>query len=571
VLVDAVEVASAMASASGEFVALFTLPPSEAPRLMTLRMRLADGRQIASVDQVVLAPGDIAPPDVAVAEAAAEPTAVTEAAQTDVAQAEAAQAEAAPTEAPRTDTAPTDEAGTEEATAEAAPADTTSPPVPEGAAVDPTPDTPEVSDPAPVVVATDDAPAAAEESPALAEAADVPPVATPAPPAAPEPSARPEPEPEPEPQPEPEMAAILLGPEGVRVLQPGRRAAEGEMRPVSIDAISYTATGAVQMAGRGMPGAVVRLYLDNRALVDFPVAADGGWGGVLPEVVPGIYTLRADQIDADGKVTARFETPFQRETLEALAAASGQALAEPQPAPEADLSEPKIDGTTQETGAARVSAAPLAPDAEAAAPPAIAEESSEQAPQTDPQEPVPAVLAEVRAPDVAAPVAAAPATPAPDQVAAAPVQASAPDNPTPQDPTPENPAPTVAPAPPPAAEAPVGPAPVTVVEAAPVMVGTVDSADAPETVPPVTASAEPAGPASESDRPQAAPAQSAPAQSAPVSVTVQPGFTLWAIAREQLGDGILYVQVFEANRDRIRNPDLIYPGQVFAIPKPPAP
>ena len=50
------------------------------------------------------------------------------------------------------------------------------------------------------------------------------------------------------------------------------------------------------------------------------------------------------------------------------------------------------------------------------------------------------------------------------------------------------------------------------------------------------------------------------------AVTVQKGDTLWAISRERYGDGILYVRVFEANRDSIRNPDLIYPGQVFAIP-----
>ena len=49
-------------------------------------------------------------------------------------------------------------------------------------------------------------------------------------------------------------------------------------------------------------------------------------------------------------------------------------------------------------------------------------------------------------------------------------------------------------------------------------------------------------------------------------VTVQPGNTLWAIARDRYGSGPAYVKVFEANRDRIRDPDLIYPGQVFSIP-----
>ena len=51
------------------------------------------------------------------------------------------------------------------------------------------------------------------------------------------------------------------------------------------------------------------------------------------------------------------------------------------------------------------------------------------------------------------------------------------------------------------------------------------------------------------------------------AVTVQKGDTLWAISRARYGEGVLYVRVFEANRDRIRDPDLIYPGQVFAIPE----
>lgn len=53
--------------------------------------------------------------------------------------------------------------------------------------------------------------------------------------------------------------------------------------------------------------------------------------------------------------------------------------------------------------------------------------------------------------------------------------------------------------------------------------------------------------------------------------TVQPGNTLWAIARETYGDGVLYVHVFNANADLIRNPDLIYPGQIFRLPELDAP
>lgn len=49
--------------------------------------------------------------------------------------------------------------------------------------------------------------------------------------------------------------------------------------------------------------------------------------------------------------------------------------------------------------------------------------------------------------------------------------------------------------------------------------------------------------------------------------TVQPGNTLWAISQERYGRGILYVHIFDANRNQIRDPDLIYPGQLFLLPE----
>lgn len=50
------------------------------------------------------------------------------------------------------------------------------------------------------------------------------------------------------------------------------------------------------------------------------------------------------------------------------------------------------------------------------------------------------------------------------------------------------------------------------------------------------------------------------------AVTVQPGFTLWRLAEQKYGSGVQFVQIFEANRDQIKNPDLIYPGQIFDLP-----
>jgi nucleoid-associated protein YgaU len=50
------------------------------------------------------------------------------------------------------------------------------------------------------------------------------------------------------------------------------------------------------------------------------------------------------------------------------------------------------------------------------------------------------------------------------------------------------------------------------------------------------------------------------------SLVVRPGSNLWRIARDSYGDGKRYTVIYGANRDRIGDPDLIYPGQVFTLP-----
>jgi nucleoid-associated protein YgaU len=50
-------------------------------------------------------------------------------------------------------------------------------------------------------------------------------------------------------------------------------------------------------------------------------------------------------------------------------------------------------------------------------------------------------------------------------------------------------------------------------------------------------------------------------------VVIQPGNNLWRIARRTYGDGMAFTQIYGANRDQIRDPDLIYPGQVFVLPQ----
>jgi nucleoid-associated protein YgaU len=194
--------------------------------------------------------------------------------------------------------------------------------------------------------------------------------------------------PKPEPVPEPLAPKILLADaDGVRVIQPGGAAIPDQL---VIDAISYDADGQVEITGRAATpwNGVIRLYLNNKATTTVPINdKDGQWAAPLGDVVAGVYTLRADQIGADGAVQSRTETPFRREDAAQIAA-----LETPDP--------------VSETGAVRLS-----------------------------------------------------------------------------------------------------------------------------------------------------------------SVTVQPGNTLWGIASRAYGEGILYVKVFEANRDSIRDPDLIYPGQIFTVPE----
>ena len=50
-------------------------------------------------------------------------------------------------------------------------------------------------------------------------------------------------------------------------------------------------------------------------------------------------------------------------------------------------------------------------------------------------------------------------------------------------------------------------------------------------------------------------------------VVVQPGNSLWRIARSAYGRGAQYTIIYEANADQIRDPDLIYPGQIFNVPE----
>ena len=123
-------------------------------------------------------------------------------------------------------------------------------------------------------------------------------------------------------QPTIEAAILKSDEDGVQIIN--RSSAPEVMSNVEIDTISYSEQGDVLLSGRAQSAATsVRVYLDNAAVTTLEVDPSGRWRGDLPNVDTGVYTLRVDEVDADGAVTSRVETPFKRESPEVLAASGG--------------------------------------------------------------------------------------------------------------------------------------------------------------------------------------------------------------------------------------------------------
>ncbi|MEZ5752233.1 MAG: LysM peptidoglycan-binding domain-containing protein [Paracoccaceae bacterium] len=493
--VDGQSVAEAAADTAGQFVAMFTLAPSDMPQTLTLEMANAAGEVIAARETVILTPR----PPVAVAIAAPAPV---------VEQPVAAAPQ--PQGADQPVTAEAENSSVESVAEQPAPVV----PAPEQQGVEPA--APEV------VAAVDPAPQATQPAPIEpVPAAQAPTESAPAEPAPVELAAA---------QPTVEAPAAFVVRESGRV----DLLAAPPVQNVVIDSISYSAEGDVLLSGRtsrGHEADEIRLYLDN-AFLGATQANRGAWVARLSGIVPGVYTLRVDQVDDTGRVTSRFETPFLREAPEVVRAAQAQAQPE-QPAPEA-------------TDAPAEPVSPPQPPVVASAPEPVAPEPV--APEPVAAEPV-------------ALASAAPEPPAPVVSPAEPVETA----PTAPEPQPE----PVALAPQPQAPAQESP---PVAEA---VVETVASAPAPEVQVAVTAAEPAVEPAAQS---LAEPTPPAPVTPAPVTpapavavaratvITVQPGHTLWGISAQHYGEGDLYVQIYNANRSQIRDPDLIYPGQIFTLP-----
>jgi nucleoid-associated protein YgaU len=108
---------------------------------------------------------------------------------------------------------------------------------------------------------------------------------------------------------EPAVAATaILRAEGVEVVAPE------ESRGLALASISYSSVpGDVTLAGIGTAGAALRVYVDGELAEEAWIGDDGRWSLALDAVDAGLYTLRIDELAADGTVAHRLETPFQRD------------------------------------------------------------------------------------------------------------------------------------------------------------------------------------------------------------------------------------------------------------------
>jgi len=379
---DGQEVLMANSDGTGSFVAMLSIPPSDLPQILSLEMVMAGGDVLISDQNVIIQPAsnlaaaapasDASPdlPDIDVdlpgVASAADPAlagATAEAPQLTVPEgsgavpatgisiaADGGQDGAAPAaneveagvtelallEAEPADAGPPEAALAENDDADAAPGGPATGGVAARQAQGTTPtEAPVQTEP----VATNEglapeaagAPASSSIA-ATASPADAAPEQTTGPEPAPGISGGAAPDPAPQEAAEPQAPTVMIADaQGIRVVQSG--GPEPRVQ-VLLDTISYDAQGEVLLAGRGPAQSDVRLYLDNQPVQLARIDTAGGWSTQLPRIDPGTYTLRVDEVSAEGAVLSRIETPFLREepaVLETLPQRDGVSVITVQP------------------------------------------------------------------------------------------------------------------------------------------------------------------------------------------------------------------------------------------------
>jgi nucleoid-associated protein YgaU len=99
---------------------------------------------------------------------------------------------------------------------------------------------------------------------------------------------------------------------------------------LGLDTVDYDEHGAIRFSGTAPPGAPLRVYVDAAPVGDAAADASGHWS-LSPKqpVEPGVHRLRLDLLTANGRVAARVELPFLRETLTLSQVGSGSVVVQP--------------------------------------------------------------------------------------------------------------------------------------------------------------------------------------------------------------------------------------------------
>lgn len=298
--------------------------------------------------------------------------------------------------------------------------------------------------------------------------------------------------------------------------------------------------GGFYASGSATPGAHLRIYLNGTALSDVTAAADGHWSLTIGKGMgPGHFAVRADVIDENGKVIARAEVPF-----------------------DVPVSVAEADAPQAESAAGT---APLPPMVPPAVPP--------------PMQPAPRQVTAAPPPPMVPTVVPPSTPPAPRQVTAAPpadepapaaqqARSESQSKSTPNQGAAPRQGSSASQATPPAATAPGdSKAKTAITQSVEASHGAASDAAAPPSAEAAKQSA-----TTESNKQEAA-------SSPPLSSTndayvpsiettaVVRGDSLWRISRKIFGHGIRYTLIYEANADQIRDPSLIYPGQIFVVPR----
>nr|WP_269061626.1 Ig-like domain-containing protein [Thalassospira xiamenensis] len=113
--------------------------------------------------------------------------------------------------------------------------------------------------------------------------------------------------------PAPEDMSEETARELAQAMPEGSEVPAAAMPRLSIDVVDYDEQGRVAMSGKADDDTSIRVYLDNKFVGSASTGDDGNWALTIGEPIePGQYQLRADQLDASDKVTARVELPFER-------------------------------------------------------------------------------------------------------------------------------------------------------------------------------------------------------------------------------------------------------------------